>query len=665
METTESPTSEYIPKWKVPISKSFSFGTGGGGGDSSNSPSESPERQSPNEEDSSPSSSPDKSNQSPSLTPLSKRSTADGKSMEDDDSSQLIQILLPCIICNRTFSPEALERHNKVCTKVNVKSPYKQDRGQFKSEEQRKKGTKVEYFIPPPNFESEDPRLSCLSRGSRTRSSLRGTSCTTRSTINAEALHLHQQQQNLHGPTGIPSVWRRQRSISGTRAGDARSIRGTSKAPSDITNNFYDDHSEFGSNNSEESHTIPDLSISDTSNLPSYAKPLAPTDECPYCNRCFGPKAYDRHVQYCKEKYVQRQYEVQPVPKEKVEALERQEIRTKYRPMKSSSSCSSLRSVSPGKDFASMAFKLFGGIRRTDGTNNLYNNQLHSFKKSNESLANSCYGDFTRGMRRPSPSPARGVIAGGGGILDSRKNSSGSSANSVTNKINNLLSKTFHMKQNSSNNNNNSPMRMNTSSNIPLAKSSDNLGGLGAMNYTHVSSSGYGQQSNYNNNNNFSRNSRSRSSLHKNFFRSKRVEPEGTENTSSYPLIITPMTFYTKSGKGGVSEEVYRSKGPSSLLQDPSGGQSSPSSSSYDPYEMAAKQLEELLKAQPIQKNVNKKTARKLGLEKAFESVGVHSPGGGYLLDGEPSGENKFLSRGSTRGKSHDENNSSRKSKRF
>jgi hypothetical protein len=631
METEDTPplTTEYIPTWKMPISKSFSTGLAGEKSTSESSSSD----QSPDDE----------KTFSPPSTDIIKRP---GKG--DGEEDQLILILLPCIVCNRTFSPEALERHSKVCTKVNVKSPYKQDRGQFKIEEQRKKGTKLEYFIPPPEPAAVDNRLACLSRGSKNRSSLRGTSCTTRSTISTESLHLH---HHLHGSSAnngltTPTSWRRQRSVSQTR-GD----RASSKTPSEYT--FYDDHSEFGSN-SEESQTIPDTS------LPSYAKPLAPTDECPYCNRCFGLKAFDRHVEYCKEKYVKRQYEVQPVPKEKIEALERQEIRTKYRPMKSSSSCSSLRSVSPGKDFASIAYKLFGGIRRTDGSNNLYNNQLaNNFKKSNESLANSCYGDFARGMRRPSPSPARPV----GGT--------GSNSMSVTNKINNLLSKTFHLKQNSNNNSNNSllnPMRVNTSSNIPkLAKSSDNLtmmaGGGGAANptmYTHVPGSGYGQQSNQNNN--FSRNSRSRSSLHKNFFRSKRVEPEGTENTStsshnnnqntsSYPLIITPMTFYSKTGKSpnpSHPQEMYRPKGTTLLTQD----------NSYDPYEMAAKQLEELLKAQPVNKNVNKKTARKLGLEKAFESVGVHSPG--FNPESQPQHpESPF----SPDRRSQDENRMGRKSK--
>jgi hypothetical protein len=567
----------------MPISKSFSSALSGGekygsesgigsGGERDNSTS---------------------SNSDPESCPVEALMRKGALGLEKEEEGQLIQILLPCIICNRTFAPEALERHNRVCTKVNVKTPYKPDRGKFDIAEQRKKGTRVEYFIPPPtttDLPVDNSRVS-FSRGSKNRSSLRGTSCTS-GTLNSESLSLHQIGL---GPI-TPSPLRRQRSIS-----QIRGERGHSKPPS-----------EYPYSDSEESQTIPDH---DPNNLPSYAKPITSTDECPFCNRCFGPKAYDRHVGYCKEKYVQRQYEVQPVPKDRIEAMERQEIRTKYRPMKGSSSCTSLRSVSPGKDFASMAYKLFG-LRRSDGAGNLYNNQLTNFKKSNESIANSCYGDYTRGMRRPSPAPSSRHVG---------------NTMSVTNKINNLLSKTFHYQQNPSNNNNSvHPMKTNTTSNIPkLAKSSDNLymmtGGVGTgSHYAHIPSSGYGPQA-MPANNSFNRNSRSRSSLHKNFFRSKRVEPEGTENTgtmtnssndgtsSSSPLIITPMSFYAKANKG--SQELYRSKGTTLLNQDPN----------YDPYEMAAKQLEELLKAQPINKNVNKKTARKLGLEKAFESVGVHS----------------------------------------
>ncbi|ODM93361.1 Zinc finger C2HC domain-containing protein 1A [Orchesella cincta] len=546
---------------------------------------------------------------------------------DDDEEGKLILILLPCIICNRTFSPEALERHAKVCTKVNTKNPYKPNRGTFDISEKRKKGTLLEDFIPPPTFDALTDNRFGLSRGSRNRSSLRGTSCTTRST--------------LVSTTPAPNT-RRERSVSQSRE------RSQSRAPPSVTSPTdypYDDTSEFGSNNSEENN-LPDL--------PRYAQPIAPKDVCPYCNRTFGIKSYDRHVEFCKEIFERKRYEIQPTPKEKEEAMERQEIRTKYRPMKSSSSCSSLRSMSPAKDFASMAMKLFGGLRRTEGSTNLYFNQIkNNLKKSNESIAASCYGDYTRGVRRTSPSPVR----------------TSSTAASAANKLNNLLTKSYlhqqqqqhHQQQqqqqqlhqqsfNQYHHQSGSllPMRLNTSSNIPkMTKSTDSLNS--GNNFAHVSSSGYGQPPSVmmmnSNNNSFMRNSRSRSSLHKNFFRTKRAEPEGTENTSTLsqsptatsPLIITPVNFYSKGNKTLSSLEIDNNKnktgssGATGELRGmmmtenvrPPGTSLLTSDPDYDPYEKAAKQLEELLKTTPIKSS--KRSSRRTGLEKAFESVGVPS----------------------------------------
>lgn len=573
---------------------------------------------------------------------VSRKNSGNPGTDDEKDSQAVIQILLPCLICNRTFSPEALERHAKVCTKVNIKSPYKPTRGTFDISEQRKKGTKLEDFIPPPTTDALTDNRFGFSRGSRSRTSLRGTSCTTRSTLTSPA-----------PPTpATPQPRRRERSVSQSRD---RSLSTSRTAPhlapppppsssANSQNEYpYDDTSEFGSNNSEELNQ---------QNLPSYAKPIAPTDLCPYCNRSFGIKSFDRHVEFCKVVYERKRYEIQPVPKEKEEALERQDIRTKYRPMKGSSSCSSLRSMSPGKDFASMAMKLFGGLRRTEGSSNLYFNQIkNNLKKSNESIANSCYGDYTRGLRRPSPSPARPTVT-----------------QSATNKLNNLLTKSFYSQnqqhhpqqqfsqygspvhpQHQQHHQSFLPMRINTSSNIPkMTKSTDSLVSSG-NNFAHVPSSGYGQPPSVLMSNNFSRNSRSRSSLHKNFFRTKRADPDGTDNTSGMsqsptgtsPLIITPVNFYAKGNKSSSSAldlsmadnyHLQRSKTGASVMDhmmmenSRSRGIGTPllgSDPDYDPYEKAAKQLEELLKSTPVKSS--KRTSRRTGLEKAFESVGVPS----------------------------------------
>lgn len=52
--------------------------------------------------------------------------------------------------------------------------------------------------------------------------------------------------------------------------------------------------------------------------------------QCPHCERCFGIKAYDRHVDWCKEKALQASIKHAPKNEPNV-AKERLEARTKYR----------------------------------------------------------------------------------------------------------------------------------------------------------------------------------------------------------------------------------------------------------------------------------------------------------------------------------------------
>ncbi|CAL8133997.1 unnamed protein product [Orchesella dallaii] len=200
-------------------------------------------------------------------------------------------------------------------------------------------------------------------------------------------------------PTSAPTA-RRERSVSQSRERERTTYQ--SRAPPSITSPTdypYDDSSEFGSNNSKENKSL---------DLPRYAKPIVPTEVCPYCNRTYGIKSIDRHVEF-------------------------------------------------SKDFASLAMTLFGGLRGTEGSSNLCFNQI--------------------------------MGAGTGGT-----------------------------------------------------------GGYGQPPSVLMMNS---------NNTSFMRNSRSRSSLHQNFFRTKRAEPEETENTSSLSqrptststLIITPVNFYSKGDK--------------------------------------------------------------------------------------------------------------------
>ena len=63
---------------------------------------------------------------------------------------------------------------------------------------------------------------------------------------------------------------------------------------------------------------------------PKKTKIVKPEDEfqeCPSCSRKFGPKAYDRHVQWCMEKARR----ISNSPKKDLEALAKLQTRVTYR----------------------------------------------------------------------------------------------------------------------------------------------------------------------------------------------------------------------------------------------------------------------------------------------------------------------------------------------
>lgn len=75
------------------------------------------------------------------------------------------------------------------------------------------------------------------------------------------------------------------------------------------------------------------LGLTDTSTMPgtkSSSSFLADTERCPSCDRQFGPKAYDRHVEWCREKKATQRLHQSPA--NVLLAKERLEARTKYVP---------------------------------------------------------------------------------------------------------------------------------------------------------------------------------------------------------------------------------------------------------------------------------------------------------------------------------------------
>nr|CAD7441517.1 unnamed protein product [Timema bartmani] len=161
-------------------------------------------------------------------------------------------LLLPCAVCCRTFRPESLAKHAKICEKNATKR-----RKTFDSSKQRIQGTDLAEFLP--------------------------------------ILH---------------------------------AVKKTDKSPVKKTQSKWKEkHMEFV-------RAIRAARITDETRLGgpgtqiASAPPPRPMDHerCPHCDRFFGPKAFDRHVDWCKEQKCR-------IPKSPASLLakERWEARIKYR----------------------------------------------------------------------------------------------------------------------------------------------------------------------------------------------------------------------------------------------------------------------------------------------------------------------------------------------
>ncbi|KAK3927641.1 Zinc finger C2HC domain-containing protein 1A [Frankliniella fusca] len=168
-------------------------------------------------------------------------------------------LLLPCIVCNKTFKPEVLQRHSKVCEKNAHKK-----RKTFDSFKQRVQGTDLAEFLPFSTVQKKVPHsdkpISPKKASSR-------------------------WKENHEAFVSAIRAARGEGSDTPGGSGDSRSV-------------------------------------------------LRPPDheQCPYCERHFGRKAFDRHQEWCRE-----QHSRQPPAPASVQAKERLEARIKYRapPIKS------------------------------------------------------------------------------------------------------------------------------------------------------------------------------------------------------------------------------------------------------------------------------------------------------------------------------------------
>uniref|UniRef100_A0A336KCQ2 CSON005554 protein n=1 Tax=Culicoides sonorensis TaxID=179676 RepID=A0A336KCQ2_CULSO len=193
-----------------------------------------------------------------------------GKLIEQLDviPSTNIQLELePCPICTRKFVPESLAKHVGICEKMAMKK-----RKVFDSSKQRIEGTELASYRPPPQL----PGVS--------------------TTQKQHSVDSHLVKVSPPKTTPLPRKFERTPSLDRTPMKD---IMTSSSANS-------------------KSSTMKRVTNQSQSEM------------CPYCERTFGFKAYDRHVEWCKEKAYLKQ--MSSNNKETVSAAkERLQARIKYK----------------------------------------------------------------------------------------------------------------------------------------------------------------------------------------------------------------------------------------------------------------------------------------------------------------------------------------------
>jgi hypothetical protein len=205
---------------------------------------------------------------------LSVLSDSDDGDIENVDNLDLE----PCPICNRTFLPPALAKHVGICEKMNFKK-----RKPFDSFRQRREGTELANYLPlnyalPKHWSHGQPTIQSKSQ-----------------TFTAGVTKKRPLLSQVNFERKV------ERSKSQQQPPD--NCISTSTSTSSV--------------------------ISPTKPLKQRSTSLAPVSErCPHCDRSFGIKAFDRHVEWCKEKSRLKN------PNSSMElsmAKERLEARTKYR----------------------------------------------------------------------------------------------------------------------------------------------------------------------------------------------------------------------------------------------------------------------------------------------------------------------------------------------
>ncbi|KAI8122219.1 Zinc finger C2HC domain-containing protein 1A [Lucilia cuprina] len=206
--------------------------------------------------------------------------------------------LVPCPICSRTFNPVTLRKHVGICEKMTTKK-----RNIFDSSRQRREGTDLATYPLPKNFGLPEKATSSTSITAARNE--RGQSPKPAAQISSPNLTRKKPSEDLIRSTARASM----------RKAVSTNNNTTPTSTTAASTNFNRDR----------------MRSSERSLTRSRGIQPPPAEQCPHCERCFGIKAYDRHVEWCKEKALQAAIKQGSSKNDGNVAKARLEARTKYR----------------------------------------------------------------------------------------------------------------------------------------------------------------------------------------------------------------------------------------------------------------------------------------------------------------------------------------------
>ncbi|XP_020805874.1 LOW QUALITY PROTEIN: uncharacterized protein LOC110182198 [Drosophila serrata] len=191
--------------------------------------------------------------------------------------------LTPCPCCSRTFNLDALRKHIVICEKTSKK------RKVFDSSRQRRDGTALSTYVLPKNFG--------LPNAERTVGVPVSPAAVTTPVVATPA-----EAQSFPRTTARASLRKAASTVSNSSSTETPPAAPVAPPPT---------------------------SVRERSQAKRIKAPAC--DRCPHCERTFNPKAFDRHVEWCKEKAIQANMKSSN-SQETSKAKERLEARKQYKP---------------------------------------------------------------------------------------------------------------------------------------------------------------------------------------------------------------------------------------------------------------------------------------------------------------------------------------------